>query len=191
MKWWAPLLGWPLALFGYLLAPLYAITFGLLDRWDARQNERQLGVDVRFALKFLFTEHEARIIPNEGVPFPPAFGGAYVTIAVGQLLLQFIRGREEFGVHVSTTFAPSEWHDLSLVLCVVAGEPEIERRTFRDAWHVSRTLEPHIKRLLQLVSVEWFNDLKAQLERDVYKYERVASLQASSALNLWIYGDKR
>ena len=48
-----------------------------------------------------------------------------------------------------------------------------------------------MKTLLDLVSVEWFNELKQRLERDVYRHERVAVRQAESAINLWLYGNRR
>ena len=54
----------------------------------------------------------ARIIPNEGVRFPPPFDYAVATIAVENLVLRFIRGLGEVGVFVAPASAPSDWHDL-------------------------------------------------------------------------------
>jgi hypothetical protein len=59
-KWWVPFLRWPLLILGYLFTPWYAVSFGLLDKRLARQYERQLAADVRFALGFLF------IVTNRG-----------------------------------------------------------------------------------------------------------------------------
>jgi hypothetical protein len=66
-------------------------------------------------LSFLFTEHKAQILPNQGAPFPPGFDGAYVTVAVGALLVRFVRGRGDFSVSVASEFAPQCWEDFRLV----------------------------------------------------------------------------
>jgi hypothetical protein len=190
-KWWVPFLGWPLLILGYLFTPLYAVSFGLLDKRLARQYERQLAADVRSALGFLFINYQSRIVPNEGARFPPGFDGADVTVAVDKLVFRFVRGRGEFGAHVASIVAPTEWHDLSLVLCIISGQRDIQRRNFRDAWDVSRALQPHITALLELGDVQRFDELKQRLERDFYRHERVRIRQAEFALNFWLYGNKR
>ncbi len=81
----------------------------------ARQSEQRFAEDIRTYLAFLFSEHGAKVIPNQGVPFPPSFDGAYVTVAVGNLRLRFVRGRGDFSVRVASAFAPSNWEDFQLV----------------------------------------------------------------------------
>ena len=169
----------------YLFAPLHAVTFGLLDKRAARRYERQLAGDVRLALGGLFRQYHARIVPN--YLRPPAYDVAYVTIALDDLLLLFVRGRGEFAVHLSSAAAPASWHDLSLVLCVVSGQDEIRRATFRDVTEFAGALQPHILALLQLENPERFAELQQRLERDFYQHERVRIQQAESALNLWLY----
>jgi hypothetical protein len=94
---------------------LYKLCFGRLDRRNAKQNEDRFAEEIRTHLSFLFTENAAQIIPNEGVPFPPSFDGAYVTVAVGALRLRFVRGRGDFGVSIASEFAPQHWEDFYLV----------------------------------------------------------------------------
>lgn len=105
----------PLLVVGFVLGNLYKVCFGWLDRRAARQNEQHFAEDIRGYLAFLFEERGAEIIPTVGTPFPPSFDGAYVTVAVGNLRLMFIRGRGEFAVRVSSAFAPTEWEGFRLV----------------------------------------------------------------------------
>jgi hypothetical protein len=108
-------LGPPLLAIGFIFRNLYKLCFGWLDKRTARRNERRFAEDIRTHLSFLFSEHAAEIIANEGVPFPPGFDGAYVTVAVGTLRLRFVRGRGDFGVGVASEFAPQLWEDFRLV----------------------------------------------------------------------------
>jgi hypothetical protein len=105
----------PLLVLGFIFGNLYKLCFGWLDRRVARQNEQRFADDIRNHLSFLFTEHRAQIIPNEGTPFPPGFDGAYVTVAVGALRLLFVRGRGDFSASVASEFAPQDWEDFRLV----------------------------------------------------------------------------
>lgn len=105
----------PLVVLGFIFSNLFKLCFGWLERRTARQNEERFAEDIRAHLSFLFTEHGAQIIPNEGTPFPPSFDGAYVTVAVGTLRLRFVRGRGDFGVTVASEFAPQQWEDFCLV----------------------------------------------------------------------------
>ncbi len=105
----------PFVVLGFVFGNLYKVCFGWLDKRTARQNEQRFAEGVRTYLAFLFSEYGAKVIPNEGVPFPPGFDGAYVTVAVGNLRLMFVRGRGEFGVRVASAFAPTDWEDFRLV----------------------------------------------------------------------------
>lgn len=105
----------PLLVLGFVFGNFYKLCFGWLDRRLARQNEQRFADDIRSHLAFLFAEHSGKIIPNQGTPFPPSFDGAYVTVAVGELRLRFVRGRGDFGVFVASEFAPQHWEDFRLV----------------------------------------------------------------------------
>jgi len=105
----------PLLALGFVFGNLYKLCFGWLDKRMARQHEQRFAEDIRTYLAFLFSEHGATVIPNEGVSFPPGFDGAYVTVAVGNLRLSFVRGRGDFSVRVASAFAPNDWEDFRLV----------------------------------------------------------------------------
>ncbi len=105
----------PLLVLGFVFGNLYKLCFDWLDKRMARQNEQRFAEDIRTYLAFLFSEHGAKVVPNEGVPFPPSFDGAYVTVAVGNLRLRFVRRRGDFSVRIASAFAPNDWEDFQLV----------------------------------------------------------------------------
>jgi len=146
----------PLLVLGFIFGNLYKFGFGWLDRRMARQNEQKFAHDIRLFLSFLFTEHSAKIIPNEGVPFPPPMDGAYVTVAVGNIRLRFVRGRGDFGVSIASEFAPQEWEDFCLVADGI-GESDTQPRPYSLSLEsFDNVLRPRLARLQEALSKEHF-----------------------------------
>jgi hypothetical protein len=189
-RWWVPLVRGPLVVLRAILSPLYSLFFGWLETCLARQHEEQLAKEVRFALRFLFADGRGRIIPNQGVPFPPAFDYAFVTIQREYVLLRFSRGRGELGVNAAPTSAPSDWHPLLLVLRTIAGQEEPQRTSFGDLWAASSVLEPQWMHLTESFSSDHFDDLKHRLE-PIYRHERNVMREVEFDLNSRLYGTKR
>ncbi|MGB8768788.1 MAG: hypothetical protein WCC92_04185, partial [Candidatus Korobacteraceae bacterium] len=115
----------PLTVIVLAFGNLYKLCFGWHEKRVAKRNEQRFAQDIRTCLAFLFTEHGAKIIPNEGVPFPPLFDAALVTLAVGTLRLRFelVPLRGEFGVMVAPDFAPQQWNSLELLADAI-GQPD-------------------------------------------------------------------
>jgi hypothetical protein len=178
----------PLLLLRFILRPLSTLAFGGVNRRIAKKNEARLIQDVEDALAFLFTEYGGRIVPNEGVPFPPSFDYAFVTVALNDLFLRFTRGRGELGAHVAPTFARSDWHELPLVLSAITGRGDIQRQEFRDLWDVSRALQFQMKALIAFFSPGQFNALKQRLEEEVYSAEGIAIREWQAETNRRLYG---
>jgi len=138
-----------------VLRNLYKLCFGWLDRRMARQDERRFADDIRTHLSFLFTDHAAKVIPNEGVPFPPRMGGSCVTVAVGAIRLRFIRGRGDFSVKVSSEFAPQYWEDFFLLADGVAEWDTDRRRGYSYSLRTfGSVLSPRLARLQDALSKE-------------------------------------
>jgi hypothetical protein len=142
----------------FVIGKIYKLCFGWLDRRIARKNQDRFAQDVRTHLSFLFTDHAAQVIPNEGVRFPPAFDGAYVTVAAETLLFRFARGRGDFGVEVASKFAPTTWEDLGLVI-EAAGRlkgPAEHQPAYYRLESLSRILQPQFEQLKGALSEERF-----------------------------------
>ena len=136
----------PLLVLGFVFGNFYKLCFGWLDKRTATQNEQRFAEDVRTYLAFLFSEHGAKVIPNEGVPFPPGFDGAYVTVAVGNLRLRFVRGRGDFSVRVASAFAPNDWEDFRLV---ADGIGQWDRSKAGPRYYTLETFEPILRSRLE------------------------------------------
>jgi hypothetical protein len=189
-KWWVIAVQVPLRVLGYILSPLYAISFGALDKHLARKYERRLASDVQFVLRFLFTDYQGHVVPNAGVPFPPGFDYAFVTVAVANILLRFTRGRGELGVLLAPAFAPADWHDLSLVLAAIHDLSSLERQRYHDLWHLASKLEPHMKTLIENCTVQRFTKLKQRLQNEVYAPEAFVIRQWETETNARLYGPR-
>jgi hypothetical protein len=136
----------PALVLGFVFGNLYNLCFGELDKRMARQTEQRFAEDIRNYLAFLFSEHGARVIPNEGVPFPPSFDGAYVTVAIGNLRLRFIRGRGDFTVRVASAFAPNDWEDFQLVADGIA---QWDMSKSGPRYYTLETFEPVLRSRLE------------------------------------------
>jgi hypothetical protein len=178
----------PVMFLRYLLTPLYAVSFGLINKHFAKKAERRLADDLQLAVKFLFVTYHARIVPNHGLRFPPPNDYAVVTIAVENLLIRFFRGLGELGVNVAPDSNPSDWHDLSLVLGVIDGSGPLHRGKFRDVWQAATALQNSFPKLIEVFSVERFPELKHRLELEFYVYERLSNRQWEIETNARLYG---
>jgi|SRR5271165_738982 len=142
----------------FVIGKIYKLCFGWLDRRIARKNQERFAQDVRTHLSFLFTDHAAQVISNEGVRFPPGFDGAYVTVAAETLLFRFARERGDFGVEVASKLAPKNWEDLGLI--IEAAErlkgPTEHQPAYYRLESLGRILQPQFEQLKEALSEERF-----------------------------------
>jgi hypothetical protein len=159
------------------------LLLGLLDRPLARRNERRLRTDVAEAMPFLFEERHARVVPNEGVDFPPPFDYALVTVEVENMLIRFFRGRGEFSVHVGCTARPCHLHELGLVLSLLDKQCEIRRWGIVDVWHAATVLESHIDLLKRALGGEAPDEALMRGLAHVATSDRIAIREAEWEIN--------
>ncbi len=186
-SWLIALIRPPLVALRFIFGPACSVVLGALDRRVARRHEEHLAQDVRDALAFAFADNGGRIVPNEGVAFSPAFDYAFITVSLDGVLFRFSRGRGELAVCVAPASAPSDWHELSLVLAVINGEADLERSEFRDLWDVARVLQPRLTALLAAFAGGRFEDLKKRLNDEVYSRDRTAIRQWQAEINRHLY----
>src|SRR5579872_7013849 len=114
--WLAAALRPPLLVLRWAAGVIYKLLFSRADEKLAKKHEEKLAADIESCLPFLFREMGGRIVPNEGVEFPPPFDYAVVTVDISQIRLRFTSGRDELTVQVAPKFAPNNWHELSTIL---------------------------------------------------------------------------
>jgi hypothetical protein len=165
---------------GFILKPVGRL-LGLLDRPLARRNERKLRLDISDAMPFLFGERRGQIVPNEGVPFPPGFDYAFVTVEVESLLIRFCRGRDELDVHVGCIQQPRIFHELGLVLSLL-DEHGGYQRGIASLFQAARALESKMDVLTRAFGNGMDEGLARQLG-EVTVDDRVAIREAEWEIN--------
>jgi len=78
--------------------------------WTSNGLRKQLEGDIRRDYPWLFQEYNAVVLPAK--PYKQVLDYANVTVAVGDLLLQFTRGRDEFHVSIAPAHEPDDWYEL-------------------------------------------------------------------------------
>ncbi len=164
-----------------ILAPVDWMLFGWVDRWLARNYEKKLERDIRVALPFLFAEENGSVVPSEGVPFPPGFDYAFVTIRVDNVFIRFCRGRGELDVRVASSDMPNDWHDLGLLLSILDKE-DLQRLGLVDLWRVSQLLRPRMDCLKHAFAGSAGVELQQRLS-GVYASDKVAIREAEWEIN--------
>jgi hypothetical protein len=110
----------PAIVISFVAKNLYKLLFGWwLDPRTSRKSEQEFADEIRTKLPFLFVEYGGEIIPNESLRVHTTFDYAIVTVAVRNLLLRFVRGRDEFRVDVAPKHDPRDWQEVSLVLTAI------------------------------------------------------------------------
>lgn len=138
---------------GFLFVNTYKLLFGWwLEPLSGRKSDARLAEEIQNKLSFLFSEHGARIVPNEG-RLRRGMDFAYTTIEVGNLRLHFITGRGDLAVRIAPKHAPSDWHDLALVVMAL-DTPQGLRARENLNWleDVARVLRANLGRLNSAMS---------------------------------------
>ena len=184
--WLATILRPPFLLVGLIAKPLYRLLFSRSDESLARKAEHELAADVHTYLPFLFNEMDGRVIPNQGIEFPPPFDYAIVTMDVSQILLRFTRGRDHLAVQVAPKSSPNNFHEVSTVLTTL-GVPGIQRGSISCLPDANRVLRQNMEVIAPAFTPEQYPQLKTQLD-EVYARDRVVVKQLETELNRGLYG---
>ena len=89
--------------------------------WTSNGLRKRLEGDIRgdyLWYLWLFQEYNAAVLPAK--PYKQVLDYANVTVAVGDLLLQFTRGRDEFHVSIAPAHEPDGWYELGEAIDLVS-----------------------------------------------------------------------
>lgn len=177
----------PVVFLRWGIALLYPYTLGHLDLRIARRNEALLLQDVRDSLAFLFSEYDAKVVPGNPNKVKPGFDYAEITVATPSLRLQIVRCRGELGVMIAPEFAPTQWHELSLVLAMCLDPTNVVRTGFSDLWELSAKIKPHFPCILEWCQPARFSQMEKVLEGGVYSRDRIEVRVAEAEINRNLY----
>jgi hypothetical protein len=172
----------PLLVVGFVFKTLYKLLFSGVDRRLARRDQNRLAKEIREEMPFLFDEYGARIVPNQGVPSPPGFDYAIVTLEIGDLLFRFIRGRGDLDIRVASKNTPKEWHDVLLVIRAMEDPDDMRYTGFiflRDAAVV-------LRKKMTLIQEAFSSPRLAETQQHLgnhAKYARTVTKQLETEIN--------
>jgi hypothetical protein len=143
----------------------------------ARKHRQLLTEAIQQELRFLFAENGAQIIPDDGVPFPPKFDYAFVTLAVDNIRLRFVRGRDDLSVSVAAQHRPHDFCELSLLL-MISESSVVSRRSYSTLSDAARLLKGEMGHLEEELSNERADRLqeRLRLSRDVPLAEQLRAI---------------
>jgi hypothetical protein len=101
-----------LLLWGALISSVYNVLFAWwLDPWTFKRRQTRFEHEIQTEYSWLFDEYDARIVPMKR--YRRAFDYVMATVAFGDLLFRFVKGRAEFRVDIAPAHAPHDWHDFA------------------------------------------------------------------------------
>lgn len=97
-----------------------------------------------------------------------AFDYVMATVALSDLLLRFVKGRDEFRVDIAPAHAPHDWHDFAEAIDLASEAKPVRSgaRTYRMA-HFRQLFEANFERLRHCFSPEEYGE--SRRERTVKK----------------------
>jgi hypothetical protein len=167
-----------------LLAPIF-------DSWNrqlALRYQAEFEEEIRKEVHFLFSGHHAVVVPNEGVPFPPSFDGAYVTLAVDKFFLRFERGRGDLTAGIASQAMPRTWYDLEVVLGAIRAPEDARRERLPFLSDVDVALRKDWEPLSEVFSRPSLPPEIESAVREITLREGVHCRAASIELNRRLYG---
>jgi hypothetical protein len=185
-QWIVSLVRPPLMVLGFIAKAVYSLFLGRADKRLAQKTQEVLAASVKAELPFLFNEFGGVIIPNEGVPFPPGFDYAIVTVEVGELLFRFIRGRGDLDVRVAAASAATDWRDVTLVISAIEDPEDMKRKSFLSLSDFAPLLRRNMCRLVEAFSSAQYAETRQHLAK-FDTYERVVTKQTQTEINRRLY----
>jgi hypothetical protein len=186
--WLAAALKPPMLVLHWVAGGIYKFLFSRADEKLARKREEEFAADIESCLPFLFGEMGGRIVPNEGVEFPPPFDYAVITIDASELRLRFTRGRDHLAVQIAPKVSPNSWHELSTILSTleISG---IQRGSISGLQQAGNLLLLHMTELAHAFSEGQYPNLRVRLQ-EVYARDRVVTQQHETEINRRLYPDR-
>lgn len=153
-----------------LAGPRKTVNRLALNTLLARKREQRLAEEIHRDLSFLFAENGAQIISQDGLPFPPKFDYAFVTLAVGRVRLRIARGRGDLSVSVASQQKPHDFHELSLLLTISGLSQNLGRRSYVTVSDAARLLREEIHHLQQELSI---NERSEKIQEELQRFQNI------------------
>lgn len=154
-------------LFGALITSVYRALFAWwLDGWTFKGRQARFERDISKEYSWIFDRYNARIVPMRR--YRQVRNYTNMTIAVGDLLVQFTRGHDDFHASVAPAHAPHDWYDFGEAIdLVLDGEPTRKSAKNYRMSDFQLLFEANIERLNRFFSKEEYG--QSRRDRTVQK----------------------
>jgi hypothetical protein len=179
----------PVILLRFVFGSIYDLLFSRMDLRAAQERKKDLELEIRYGLPFLFTEWNAAVVsePLDPKNVPP-FDYAVVTLSVGLLFLHFTSGREEFVVQVARE--PTLFHELTTLLCAMDVSPTVRRNSVNSIDQARSILKEYLPEISRAFSGTEYVVIKVNLD-DIYARDRVITKQLETEINRRLYAERQ
>jgi len=147
-----------LLLCGALISSMYNVLFAWwLDDWTFKGRQTRFEQAIQKDYSWLFEKYGARIVPMKR--YRQVLDYVVADVALGELLLKFVKGNGEFHVNIAPAHAPDDWYDFGEAIDL-ASDAEPTRsgvRSFRMA-RFRQLFEANIERLKVFFSKEEYGE---------------------------------
>jgi hypothetical protein len=122
-----------------------------LEGWTFQGRQRRFERELQREYSWIFVKFGGRIIPRK--QYRQALDYVEATVAVGDLLLGFVRGRGDFHVNVAPLHSPSDWLEFGQAVDLARGQG-LTRKPPIQMSHFLRLFEDNLECLKVYFSKE-------------------------------------
>jgi hypothetical protein len=172
----------------FVFSGLYSIFFAWwLTDILANRTQQEFTGRVRAHLDYLFVEHGAKVVPNEGNKTKPGIYFKRITVAAEGVRLCLTEWRGEIRVHAAPVFAPAESFEISAVLMVVVPEKwPGQRPTYIALRDFANLLYPRWEAVREAFSEEHYPEVREKLA-EVHDRETRMTGRLEDRINRGLY----
>ena len=150
-----------------LVSSVYNVLFAWwLDPWTFTGRQKRLERDIQREYSWIFEKYDARIVPTKR--YRQVLDYAVATVAVGDLLLKFVRGHGEAHVAVAPAHAPHDSYDFGEAIALASDtEPTRNDAGYYRMSDFRHLFESNVERLNAFFSEEEYG--RSRRDRTVVK----------------------
>src|SRR5215469_5364526 len=136
-----------------------------LEGWTFRGRQRRFERDLQKEFSWLFEKFNGRIVPEKR--YRQVLDYVVATVAVGDLLLKFVRGHGDFHVNVAPAHSPDDWLDFGQAIDFACDADRTQTTEIRIS-DFQRLFEANLERLKVYFSREEYKRSKRWRKLPIY-----------------------
>ena len=128
-----------------------------LERWTFNGRQRRFERDLQNEYSWIFEKYDGRIVPKKR--YRQVLDYVEATVAVSDLLLEFVRGHGDFHLNVAPAHSPDDWLEFGQAIDL-ARNAELSPRPPIEMSNFQRLFEANLEHLKAYFSKEEYERSK-------------------------------